>query len=589
MDNAGTRILLLHPPVVKPSEPPVGVARLAGALHCYGIPCTVVDLNREALLNLPARPLQATDRWTQRALRNLHENLNRIRNPDLYRNFDRYQRSVMDLNRVIEKSSPTSEVHLSLVNYRHRRLSPLRSSDLLQAAEVPDRNPFFPYFQKRLVSLIAEENPTLVGISINYLSQALCAFALLGLLRREFPGLTLVLGGGLVTSWTRRPDWKNPFAGLVDHLVAGAGESALLTIAGVRASRLPYIAPDFDFIPGCGEEATRRHGDAGTRRGRESERRGRGGNQSPERADQPPEESGDSGDLSFQHSAPSTQYPSSFTLDSSPFTLHAQYLSPGFILPYSASSGCYWNRCAFCPERAEGSPYVPIPVAHVMSELQLLVRTTEPVLLHLLDNALSPQLLNGLAGNPPGVPWYGFARITEHFADADFCTALKHSGCVLLQVGIESGDQQVLDDENKGIELEVVSRALKNLKKAGIATYVYLLFGTPSETILEARKTLAFTVQHNEEINFLNLAIFNLPLHGPKTQELKTRRHYDGDLSLYVDFDHPRGWHRALVRQFLDKEFKRHPAIAPIIRKDPPLFTSNHAPFFAYMGSESEF
>jgi hypothetical protein len=35
-----------------------------------------------------------------------------------------------------------------------------------------------------------------------------------------------------------------------------------------------------------------------------------------------------------------------------------------------------------------------------------------------------------------------------------------------------------------------------------------------------------------------------------------------------------------LIRQFLDKEFKRHPAIASILRRDPPVFTSNHAPFF---------
>ena len=150
----------------------------------------------------------------------------------------------------------------------------------------------------------------------------------------------------------------------------------------------------------------------------------------------------------------------------------------------------------------------------------------------------------------------------------------------MLQLGIESGDQKVLDSEHKGIDLEVVSLALKSLKKAGIATYVYLLFGTPSESQEEARKTLAFTVQHAREISFLNLAIFNLPIYGQEAQELETRMHYDGDLSLYADFHHPRGWHRTRVRQFLDKEFKRHPAIAAIIRRDPPIFTSNHAPFF---------
>jgi hypothetical protein len=61
---------------------------------------------------------------------------------------------------------------------------------------------------------------------------------------------------------------------------------------------------------------------------------------------------------------------------------------------------------------------------------------------------------------------------------------------------------------------------------------------------------------------------------------METKSFYEGDLSLYTGFDHPKGWSRPLIRQFLDKEFKRHPAIAPILRRDPPVFTSNHAPFF---------
>jgi hypothetical protein len=121
---------------------------------------------------------------------------------------------------------------------------------------------------------------------------------------------------------------------------------------------------------------------------------------------------------------------------------------------------------------------------------------------------------------------------------------------------------------------------LKNLRKAGIATYVYLLFGTPAESEKEARKTLHFTVRHREEIGFLNLALFNLPAYGEEAQRLATRAFYEGDLSLYSTFIHPRGWNRDAVRSFLDKEFRKHPAIAPILRRDPPLFNSNHASFF---------
>ena len=157
----------------------------------------------------------------------------------------------------------------------------------------------------------------------------------------------------------------------------------------------------------------------------------------------------------------------------------------------------------------------------------------------------------------------------------------------MLQLGIESGDQGVLDCMEKGIDLGVASRALTALKTAGIPTYVYLLFGTPAESLEEARKTLEFAVTHSDRIGFLNLALFNLPVNGLETQKLETQEFYEGDLSLYTGFVHPRGWNRNIVRQFLDGEFKKHPAIAPILRRDPPLFTSNHAPFFV-MGKGPE-
>jgi hypothetical protein len=133
---------------------------------------------------------------------------------------------------------------------------------------------------------------------------------------------------------------------------------------------------------------------------------------------------------------------------------------------------------------------------------------------------------------------------------------------------------------NKGHTIETAGRILQNLKKAGIATYVYLLFGTQHETLPGARKTLEFTVQHSNAIDFLNIAIFNMPFHSIETDTLKTKPFYEGDLPLYTDFIHPQGWGRREVRAFLDQEFKKEPALARILKSDPPVFTSNHAPLF---------
>jgi radical SAM superfamily enzyme YgiQ (UPF0313 family) len=201
-------------------------------------------------------------------------------------------------------------------------------------------------------------------------------------------------------------------------------------------------------------------------------------------------------------------------------------------------------------------------------------------MLHFLDNAISPALLKALAFRPPHINWYGFARIHSALADVDYCRALRRSGCVMLKLGLESGNQDILDSMNKGIDLDMVAKALTALRRAGIGTYVYLLFGTPTESIVQARHTLDFVRDHADAITFLNLAIFNMPICSPEAGTLEVKNFFEGDLSLYTDFVHPHGWHRRAIRRFLDREFKRHPAVAPILRRDPPQFTSNHAPFF---------
>ena len=150
----------------------------------------------------------------------------------------------------------------------------------------------------------------------------------------------------------------------------------------------------------------------------------------------------------------------------------------------------------------------------------------------------------------------------------------------MLKIGLESGDQRVLDALDKGIRLDTASRVLDNLKRAGIATYVYLLFGTPAEDEAAALRTLEYAAAQHDQIDFLNLAIFNLPLGGPEARQLKLRDFYPGDLALYNDFIHPAGWDRGTVRRFIEKKVRKHPAVQPIIRRDPPIFTSNHAPFF---------
>jgi hypothetical protein len=501
------RVVLIHPPVVKPSEPPAGVARLAGALRQHGVQCAVIDANIEGLHALLDRGCMAEDTWSRRAFRHLGRHRSALRSPDTYRRPDVYRRAVADTGRLLALTGRDAGIDVGWGDYRDRELSPVRSADLRQSALHPERNPFFEYFRSVLLPRIIALEPAVAGISINYLSQALCAFALIGMLRRACPDMRIWVGGGLITSWMRRPGWVGGWGDLVDRIVSGSGEAPLLA----------------EFRPGA-----------------------------PVRGYDP-----DYSDL-----------------------IANPYISPGFILPFSASEGCWWRRCAFCPERAERRPFRSLPVGDVIAGLHRLTAQTRPSLIHLLDNAVSPALLKALAQHPPGAPWYGFVRAGAPLDDLDFCRRLSAGGCVMLKIGLESGCQTVLDHLDKGVRLETAARVLHNLRQAGIAAYVYLLFGTPAEDEAAARRTLRFVVEHGDAIDFLNLAVFNLPLGSPEGDALPLREFYDGDLALYRDFDHPAGWDRTAVRRFLDKTFKKHPAIQAILRRDPPIFTSNHAAFF---------
>jgi hypothetical protein len=500
-------MILVHPPVSKPCEPPAGIARLAGAVEDNGKNLTVVDANLDCILRILNSPMEAEDTWTRRSKKNVQKNLQYLRDKNNNWDVPRYIRCVGEINRLLEKFSNPGHIRLSLNNYQDDLLSPVKSSDLIRSAEQPEKNPFYPWFQDWLFESSTSACDNVVGFSLNFLSQAIPTFAMIGYLKKQRPNSRVVLGGGLVTSWMSMPEWRNTFTGLVDEMVAGPGESHMRTMMGIEKTET-HIRPRYDIFP----------------------------------------------------------------LD--------DYLSPGLILPYSASSGCYWRKCMFCPEEAEGNPYTPVAVANVLADIDFLITKHKPSMVHFLDNAMSPALLKALISHPLNIPWYGFVRMTDHFKDPDFCMGLKKSGCVMLKIGIESGDQAVLDHLHKGIDLESASLSLRNIKKAGIGTYLYFLFGTPPEDYPAAKRTLEFVKKHHNEIDFMNLAIFNMPLHGPDADNLVTNKFYEGDLSLYSNFEHPKGWNRDLVRNFLENEFKRDPAVRTILMRNPPFFTSNHAAFF---------
>jgi hypothetical protein len=508
-------LLLIHPPVVRPSEPPLGIASLTGYLREQGLNVEMLDLNVEAfhhLLSPEGLFADALDAFSRRSLRRLPAGLEEIRSSAILRDPARYRSTVRHLERVLWlRSHGDGRPRVSFTDFIHPGLSPLRSEDLDRMARLDKGDPLHEFIAHRAVRFVRQIDPRWVGISLNYLSQALPAMAVAGSLRRAFPDKKIVMGGSLVTLWEPRLRRGGPLSSWADHWIPGPGEAPLARLLEGRSlpSRGPW-PPDFQGVPW---------------------------------------------DL---------------------------YLSPERIVPISAARGCYWGRCRFCPEGVCGDRFQPMSPRYLRKTLAGAVERYGARWVHWTDNALSPRILKSISDSAWGAQWFGFARFQSQLRDPTFVRQLRHSGCRMLQLGLESGSQRILDAMEKGIDLTEVSRILEVLHGEGIGTYVYVMFGMPGETREDACLTLSFVARHAPWIDYLNCAILNLPRGLEDAHEVETFPFSDADrdLSLYTDFRHPDGMDRREARRFLQGEFKRHPAITPILRRDPPAFTSSHAALF---------
>ena len=147
-------MLIIHPPLTKPCEPPAALAYLAGALQSRDVPVTVCDMNIEALHYLFKNTTSVEDTWSKRAVKNVQRNIEALQNNDTYKNKDKYRRAVADVNRILEIAGKKAGIQLTLANYIDENYSPLKSEDLKQAAANFSENIFFPYFAPRLEELL---------------------------------------------------------------------------------------------------------------------------------------------------------------------------------------------------------------------------------------------------------------------------------------------------------------------------------------------------------------------------------------------------------------------------------------------------
>ncbi|MDZ4186439.1 MAG: radical SAM protein [Desulfuromonadales bacterium] len=524
-----TDILLIQPPATKAVEPPLGLAILAGTLRAQGFSVATLDANLSATLALLAPESAARAAGAEpptnvrRALKQATASLALVRSTAALTSFPRYATALHHLHTLLGLYGGKGE-RLTLGDYEYEAFSPFAPAALKQLAAGSVTTLFHQHFAGEIVPAVLSRAPRIIAFSINYRHQLLPAFELAGMLRRALPSAILVAGGGMITSWQRVLSAGEIHLPLFDHLIFGPGEEPLARLAGGGAHDYLLIGTEIAFSP-----------------------------------------------------------------DFSELPLH-DYLSPRPVLPIATSRGCYWGKCRFCPEAAAPThPYRSGAAVGFPDRLLALAARTGVRDFHLTDNAIPVPTLKALADRQAelhDIRWHGFVRFERALLDPALVAGLAKSGCTLLQLGLESGSQAVLEQMDKGTKLTEAAQILESLRVAGIASYVYVMTGIPGETAADAALTRRFLLDHAEKIGFLNLALMNLPRDASLLEQAGDYAIASADLldsttplGLYRSFSSSTDWGRNEARRFL-AELKREPAIRAILQRTPPWLTSNHAFFF---------
>ena len=105
-----------------------------------------------------------------------------------------------------------------------------------------------------------------------------------------------------------------------------------------------------------------------------------------------------------------------------------------------------------------------------------------------VSKAYIKNLLHRMILHCPGLKWSCEFHVT--LVDDETIDLMKAAGCYLIQVGIESGSNTILNAMRKGITIEEALKACARIKKRKIEVQTFFIVGFPQETEETLRETL---------------------------------------------------------------------------------------------------
>ncbi|MBS3079630.1 radical SAM protein [Candidatus Pacearchaeota archaeon] len=175
------------------------------------------------------------------------------------------------------------------------------------------------------------------------------------------------------------------------------------------------------------------------------------------------------------------------------------------IAAIETSRGCVYN-CIYCNNKVFGRCFRAKSAKRTVDEIEHILKFGFKEI-HVWDDGFSTDLNRAkdickeILKRKLKVTWNIYNGLRVDRIDRELLFLLKKSGCYRISLGVESGNQSILNRINKGTKVEDIKKAFKIANEVGIDTVAFCIIGLPDETeetmkqtidlILEIKPTLA--------------------------------------------------------------------------------------------------
>lgn len=181
------------------------------------------------------------------------------------------------------------------------------------------------------------------------------------------------------------------------------------------------------------------------------------------------------------------------------------------LAPIMTSRGCPF-RCAFCASNITWKHRVRFrSPQNVIDEIKLL-RSKFGVQEFLitddnftLNKKFAMAVCESIIKEGLDIAWQCSNGVRVDTLSPDLLHIMKKAGCYSVGLGIESGNQELLNRVKKRLDLSGVRKVLVDLKEAKIKSYGFFIFGFPGETHKTAQDTINFSVENHFDRAWFNI------------------------------------------------------------------------------------